>query len=154
MRGQVLGVNLKTGEGQVAGDDGRRYTFRPEDWSHRGEPSVGATVDFETQDARAVNIFPLPATAGAIAPVHPAPAPALPVNDRSKWIAAVLAFVFGPLGIHRFYTGRTGSGIAMLILSITVVGLIVSVPWAFVDFIRYLFMGERDFAHRYARLPR
>jgi len=156
MRGQVLGVNLKTGEGQVAGDDGRRYTFLPEDWAHRGEPAVGATVDFETADTRAINIFPLPTVAGgAIQPAYaaPTPAPAAPTSDRNKWIAAVLAFIFGPLGIHRFYTGRTGSGIVMLILSITVVGLLVSVPWAWIDMIRYIVMGDREFAHRYARLP-
>jgi TM2 domain-containing membrane protein YozV len=152
MRGQVLGVNLKTGEGQVAGDDGRRYTFRPDDWAHRGEPSVGALVDFETSDTRALNIFPLPAHQQALATVASAPPPA-PRSDRSKWIAAILAFFFGPLGVHRFYTGRTGSGIVMLILSITVVGLLVSVPWAWIDTIRYLVMGDREFDHRYARLP-
>lgn len=156
MRGQVLGVNLKTGEGQVAGDDGRRYTFRPEDWAHRGEPAVGATVDFETEDSRAINIFPLPVAAmagGALRPYEAAPTPELGTSDRNKWIAALLAFFFGPLGIHRFYTGRTGSGIAMLILSITVVGLIVSVPWAWIDTFRYLVMDERDFARRHPRLP-
>lgn len=153
MRGQVLGVNLKTGEGQVAGDDGRRYTFRPDDWAHRGEPAIGAVIDFEAAEGRATNIFPLPVPAGAIQPVPTAPPPAAVIGDRSKWIAALLAFFLGPLGVHRFYTGRTGSGIAMLILSITVVGLAISIPWSWIDTIRYLVMGEREFDHRYARLP-
>jgi len=154
MRGQVLGVNLKTGEGQVAGDDGCRYTFRPDDWAHRGEPAVGAVIDFEATEGRATNIFPMPVQTGAIQAAHAAPPPAALRSDRNKWIAAILAFVFGPLGIHRFYTGRTGSGIAMLILSCTVVGLIISVPWAWIDMIRYIVMGEAEFDHRYARLPR
>ena len=41
MRGQVLGVDSRTGEGLVAGDDGRRYRFTPEDWAQRGEPAMG-----------------------------------------------------------------------------------------------------------------
>jgi TM2 domain-containing membrane protein YozV len=156
MRGQVLGVNLNTGEGQVAGDDGRRYTFRPDDWAHRGEPTVGAYIDFEVSENRALNIFPLPATAGAItAPASnaavmapPAPRPAA----RSKILAALLAFFFGTLGLHRFYAGRVGSGLAMLLLTCTMVGLVVSFPWAVIDTIRLLVMDERDFEERFARL--
>lgn len=39
-------------------------------------------------------------------------------NQKSMAVAYILWFFFGSLGIHRFYTGRTGSGIAQLILSI------------------------------------
>ena len=46
MRGQVLGVDVRTGHGLLAGDDGRRYTFLPEDWAPAGEPAIGQTVDF------------------------------------------------------------------------------------------------------------
>ena len=149
MRGQVLGVDTRTGTGVVTGDDGRRYRFRPEDWAHRGEPAVGMYVDFDVEEDRALTIFPVP---GAV-PAH-APAPQQPVlggNDRNKYVAAIIAFFAGPLGIHRFYLGRTGSGIAMLILTCTIVGLIVSIPWAIVDMIRYLVMSDREFAERYAR---
>jgi TM2 domain-containing membrane protein YozV len=152
MRGQVLGVDTRKGEGIVAGDDGRRYAFKPDDWAHKGEPAVGMYVDFETHESRALSLFPVP---GMPVP-QSAPAPASggaarADNDRNKIIAALLAFFFGPIGLHRFYLGRTGSGIAMLILSITVVGLLVSVPWAFIDMVRYLLMSDREFAERYAR---
>lgn len=146
MRGQVLGLDTRTGHGLVAGDDGRRYTFLPADWAQHGEPVVGQHVDFETQDGRALNIFALPATAPALA------APPLPVSDRNKYVAALLAFFLGPLGIHRFYTGRTGSGIAMLVLTFTVIGLLVTGLWALVDTVRYLMMSDREFAARYPRL--
>lgn len=148
MRGQVLGVDRRSGDGIVAGEDGRRYSFKPDDWAAKGEPAIGMQVDFETHENRALTIFPVPGTVPA-----PAAAASPPVKqgDRNKYVAAVVAFLLGPLGIHRFYLGRTGSGIAMLVLTCTIVGLLVSVPWAFIDMVRYLIMSDREFAERYAR---
>lgn len=37
-------------------------------------------------------------------------------NKRSMGLAYVLWFFLGSLGVHRFYLGRTGSAIAMLVL--------------------------------------
>lgn len=148
MRGQVLGVDTRTGEGIVAGDDGRRYVFTPDDWADRGQPAIGMQVDFETDQKRALALFPVPGS--PLAPQRRASAPA-PINDRNKYIAALLAFVLGVLGVHRFYLGRTGSAITMLALSCTVVGMLITAPWAFVDMIRYLVMSDSDFERRYAR---
>jgi TM2 domain-containing membrane protein YozV len=151
MRGQVLGVDTRTGDGIVTGEDGRRYSFKPLDWAARGEPAVGMEVDFETHESRALSIFPVP---GASPPPAVASGPPAPdIGDRNKYIAALIAFLIGPLGIHRFYLGRTGSGIAMVVLSCTLVGLLLTIPWAFIDMIRYLVMDEREFAERYARKP-
>jgi TM2 domain-containing membrane protein YozV len=152
MRGQVLGVDTRTGDGIVTGEDGRRYSFKPLDWAARGEPAVGMEVDFETHESRAMSIFPVPGTSPP--PVATGPYAATPDLDRNKYIAALIAFFIGPLGIHRFYLGRTGSGIAMVVLSCTLVGLLVTIPWAFVDMIRYLIMSDREFAERYARKER
>jgi hypothetical protein len=147
MRGQVLGVDTRKGEGIVAGDDGRRYAFRPDDWAHKGEPAVGMYVDFETLENRALSLFPVPGTVPAAVPARSA----VEDNDRNKYVAALLAFFFGPLGLHRFYLGRTGSGIVMLVLTLTVAGALVTVPWALIDMIRYLVMPDREFADRYPR---
>ena len=49
--------------------------------------------------------------------------------------AFLLAFFIGVLGIHRFYVGKKGSGIAMIICTITIIGLIVSGIWALIDWI-------------------
>lgn len=147
MRGQVLGVDTRTGDGIVAGEDGRRYAFKPADWAHRGEPAIGMHVDFETHENRALTIFPVPGT-----PIPQPPTPSAPdQSDRNKYVAAILAFLLGPLGIHRFYLGRIGTAVAMLVLSCTVIGLFLSVPWALIDMVRYLVMSDREFADRYAR---
>ena len=145
MRGQVLGVDTRTGDGIVAGEDGHRYAFRPLDWASRGDPAVGLYVDFEVEGSRALSIFPVPT-----APTATAPRP-IPGNDRNRYVAAAIALLIGWLGIHRFYLGRTGSAIVMLVLSCTIAGLVVSMPWAFIDMIRYLMMSDREFAERYAR---
>ncbi|HYJ82539.1 MAG TPA: TM2 domain-containing protein [Allosphingosinicella sp.] len=151
MRGQVLGVDTRTGDGIVTGEDGRRYTFKPLDWAARGEPAIGMEVDFETHESRALSIFPVPGTSPP--PVAAQSRREPDSLDRNRFVAAVLAFLTGPLGIHRFYLGRVGSGIAMLVLSCTLIGLLVTVPWALIDTIRYLIMSDREFADDYARRP-
>jgi TM2 domain-containing membrane protein YozV len=56
-------------------------------------------------------------------------------SGKSQLIAAILAFVVGALGIHRFYLGYTGIGIAQLL---TLGGCGV---WALIDLVRIL-MGD------------
>ena len=147
MRGQVLGVDTRTGDGIVVAEDGRRYSFKPADWAARGEPAIGMEVDFETHEKRALSIFPVPGTSPPPVVVS---TPSVH-NDRNKYVAAVIAFLVGTLGIHRFYLGRTGSGIAMLVLTCTLVGLLITVPWALIDMIRYMVMSDEEFAARYPR---
>lgn len=147
MRGQVLGVDRDTGEGQISGEDGQRYTFRPNDWSDQIGPAIGALIDFDIDGRNAKRIYRQPGTMPATLAAPPPPR----TGGRNKYVAAVLAFLFGVLGVHRFYLGRTGTGILMLVLSLTVVGLIVTGLWALVDTIRYLVMPDDEFAARYNR---
>ena len=151
MRGQVLGVDTRTGDGMVAGDDGRRYAFRPADWAATGEPAVGMQVDFEIHENRALSIFPVPGTSPMPVPTAGYYAPALERARGDRLVSALLAFLLGTLGVHRFYLGRIGSGIAMLLLSCTLIGLLVTVPWALIDMVRFLVMSDEDFAEQYAR---
>ena len=68
-------------------------------------------------------------------------APQNPADDSSQksWLATfLLCFFFGVIGIHRFYVGRTGSAIAM-ILTLGGLGL-----WTIVDFIVILFGNFKD----------
>ena len=47
--------------------------------------------------------------------------------------AYLLGIFLGLFGAHRFYLGRTGSGIVMAILTCTLVGLIITIPWHIID---------------------
>jgi len=48
-------------------------------------------------------------------------------------IAFAIWWFLGLLGGHRYYLGRKGSGTAMLLLSLSVFGLIISLPWWLID---------------------
>ena len=66
------------------------------------------------------------------------------MSDKSRLVAFLLAFLLGVFGVHRFYVGKTGSAVAMLILSLTLVGMIVTGIWALADWIIILCGGFTD----------
>lgn len=151
MRGQILGVDRSSGEGLITGSDGQRYRFRQDDWGDKIGPAVGADVDFEAQDNRALSVYRVPGTVPAhVVAEHAQPRPRRG-SDRNKIVAALLAFFLGIFGIHRFYLGRTGTGILMLVLTCTLLGIFITGVWAFVDMIRYLIMSDEEFDDRYQR---
>lgn len=55
-----------------------------------------------------------------------------PVSEKSRLAAALLAFFFGAFGVHRFYVGKIGTGILMIV---TLGGLGI---WVLIDFIMIL----------------
>lgn len=148
MRGQILGVDRTSGDAQVTGEDGRRYRFRRDDWADTLAPAVGAMVDFDVADGRAISVYRVPGTV-PVASGHAAHGTRR--TQRNKIVAALLAFFLGVFGIHRFYLGRKASAIVMLVLTCTFFGLVITGIWAFVDFIRYLVMDDAEFDARYNR---
>jgi TM2 domain-containing membrane protein YozV len=50
-------------------------------------------------------------------------------------IAFLLAFLLGPFGAHRFYVGKNGSAVIMLVLSLTIFGLFITGIWSLIDMI-------------------
>ena len=54
-------------------------------------------------------------------------------QGKNMIVAYVLWYFLGFLGGHRFYMKRTGSAIAQLILSITIIGIFVTFIWWVVD---------------------
>ena len=65
-------------------------------------------------------------------------------TDKRILPAFLLAYFLGVFGAHRFYAGRTGSALAMLLISLTGIGLLVTLIWALVDWIVIAFGGFRD----------
>lgn len=70
------------------------------------------------------------------------------LSPKSKVVAALLNFFLGYLGIHRFYIGKIGTGVIMLILNVLgaattfiFVGwalIVVAGIWDLVDFIKII----------------
>lgn len=59
---------------------------------------------------------------------------------NTDWLAAFLFCLFlGVFGAHRFYTGKTNSAIAMLLISVLLgwigIGFVITSIWALVDLI-------------------
>ena len=54
-------------------------------------------------------------------------------NKKSIVVAYLFWFFLGMFGAHRFYFGKTGSAIAQLILTITVIGSVVTFVWIIID---------------------
>ena len=136
MRGKVLSFNGSGG--LISGDDGNRYGFAVSDLQGGAVyVAAGSTVDFEAEDGRAVSVYVLSAAIG----------------DKNRYVAAVLAFLFGWLGLHKFYLGKTTAGIIMLIAGTVGWGLVIpGLVCAFIAFIEtiiYLVKSDQSFYEDY-----
>ncbi len=56
-------------------------------------------------------------------------------NRKSVGVAYLLWLFLGSFGAHRFYSGRTKSGLAQLVLLLSVVGWLVLIPWLLIDLV-------------------
>ena len=65
--------------------------------------------------------------------------------ERSRLVAAGLAFFLGGLGFHKFYLGKLGMGIVYLLFCWTFVPMIAG----FLECISYLIMTDEQFGERY-----
>lgn len=54
-------------------------------------------------------------------------------NKKTALVAYILWFFLGLLGGHNFYLKRTGVAVAQLILTLTIVGMLITVVWVLVD---------------------
>jgi len=56
-------------------------------------------------------------------------------GSRTKIVTFLLAFFLGTLGVHNFYLGKTGLGIAQLLITILTFGFgaLITGPWAFIE---------------------
>lgn len=63
-------------------------------------------------------------------------------RKKSVLAAYCLLFFFGLFGAHRFYLKRNVSAWIMLGLSITMIGMVVTILWVLLDIILVPFMTE------------
>lgn len=54
-------------------------------------------------------------------------------NKKTAVVAYLLWFFLGWFGAHNFYLGRIGVAVAQLILTITVLGILITFFWVIVD---------------------
>jgi TM2 domain-containing membrane protein YozV len=54
-------------------------------------------------------------------------------NKKTALVAYLLWFFVGLFGAHNFYLERTGVAVAQLILSLTLVGMLITIIWVIVD---------------------
>lgn len=143
MRGTLIAYNEAEGRGLISGDDGTRYAFvRASLGSDPAMARAGQQVDFEAAGTEATNVYVVPSRSGGGQ-----------IGSKSKVLAGLLAIFLGAFGIHKFYLGRTGAGIIMLL--VTILGFILVFPpivisiIALVEGIIYLTKSDEDFYETY-----
>ncbi|WP_407965033.1 TM2 domain-containing protein [Bartonella sp. C271] len=103
----------------ISGDDGKRYQFAICDWLGKNPPQIGDYLDFVCEDEVVKSVFPI----------------LKKETKQLKLMLALICWFTGMFGTHRFIVGKVGTGIVMLVLSLSVVGLIVTAVWAILDFV-------------------
>ena len=67
-----------------------------------------------------------------------------PASPKSRLAAALLAFFLGAFGIHRFYVGKIGTGVAIIVTFGGFFGI-----WPLIDLIMILVGSFKDKQERY-----
>jgi TM2 domain-containing membrane protein YozV len=136
VRGKVLSFNGSSG--LISGDDGQRYSFNASDLMGGAVyVAAGSTVDFEPAGNAATSVYVI----------------AQALGEKNKWVAAILAFLLGTLGVHKFYLGKTNAGIIMLLMG--TLGWLLILPGlaacfiAFIETIIYLVKSDQSFYEDY-----
>lgn len=139
MKGSILQFDQTTVSGLISGQDGQRYAFDAA--SLAGDASglaAGAEVDFLPEDGKATQMMAVPSVG----------------EEKSRIMAAVLAFFLGSFGVHKFYMGKKKAGIIMLVvfllgwIALGIPSIIIGVI-AFIEFIIYLVKSDADFKAQY-----
>lgn len=124
MKGQVIAFDEQTNKGKISGHDGMRYDFTLVDWADGAKrPKVGLEVDFDVNEDEGNKAKDIIILKGGTA------------SDKSRTAYILLAIFIGPLGVHNFFAGYTGRGIAQLLITVITVGIgtLITYPWAIIE---------------------
>ena len=100
-------------------------------------PSCGAAIhSYENpKDDSAPHVVPTHQSGGSMEsseqsqPSSSTYNPYLFVDKKSRVVYIVLALVFGEIGVHNFYAGFIGRGIAQLLITVLSFGLLFWISW-------------------------
>jgi|GEM_PF-5416163 len=109
--------------GQVRDHEVWNYLYTFSEWKKMNCPDIGVEVDFEPNGVIAKNI---------VVKSHDCDRESLYGNysgkSRSTYIALALL-----LGGHNLWARRRSYGLAQLLLGLTCIGLVVTIPWVIID---------------------
>ncbi|WP_305910059.1 TM2 domain-containing protein [Methylomarinum sp. Ch1-1] len=119
MIGHIESYDDNTQTGVIKFED-KFYEFHIDQWTLDSPPKVGDDVDFDMDDDDTVT---------EVGPVGAYLKDTRPVKRR--WVAVVLGFLFGAIGLHRIYLGFYGLGIAQILVTLITGGY--GVVWGFTE---------------------
>lgn len=70
-------------------------------------------------------------------------------NQKQRSTAALLALFLGVFGAHQFYLGNNVSGIIRIVMTITMYGVVISLPLAIIEFVLYMTASDDEFHDTY-----
>lgn len=77
----------------------------------------------------------------------------LSTGKKDKWVAILLSFFLGYLGVQFFYLGDNKKGIICLlitlILGVFLIGLLITCVWSLIFCVQMLTMSDQDFNLKY-----
>ncbi len=129
MIGNIESYDVDSKTGVIKSAD-KLFTFHVDNWLPEVPPDQGDDVSFDTEGTTASNVNLLGA---AILEK--------PKAVKYKYVAALLAFLFGGLGLHRLYLGYYWIALAQLALTLVTAGY--GLLWGFVESL-LLLAGHMD----------
>jgi TM2 domain-containing membrane protein YozV len=133
MIGHIESFDLDSQTGVIKSED-KLFEFHIDDWAADVPPDVGDDIRFDLKDGKTSNVNLLGVSLEK------------PKAVKYKYLAAVMALLFGWAGLHRFYLGYYRIGFIQIVLTAILLraGFIVFVPqWGFVEAL-LLFSGKFD----------
>lgn len=123
MIGHIESYDLDRQTGVIKSED-KFFEFHITDWVAGVPPDVGDDVRFDLEGDKVSNV--------TLAGIYLEK----PKGVKFKYLAAILALLFGWVGLHRFYLGYYRIGLIQIVLTAILLraGFIVFVPqWGFVE---------------------